>query len=132
MGNSRPKTADWAPGTLDRTRKAIGNIDEAEAEKMTKVLGGEIMYERTSNPSSSKKIKGTGRLMRQSASSVQKDVMDTQTQNSGKGRKHQEELIVIPAKVNSLIDKLMMSDEYGIKPDYGLFNFIKYFRRIYI
>ena len=33
MGNSRPKTADWAPGTLDRTRKAIGNIDEAEAEK---------------------------------------------------------------------------------------------------
>ena len=128
MGNSRPKTADWAPGTLDRTRKAIGNIDEAEAEKMTKVLGGEIMYERTSNPSSSKKIKGTGRLMRQSASSVQKDVMNTQTQNSGKGRKHQEELIVIPAKVNSLIDKLMMSDEYGIKPDYGLFNFIKYFQ----
>ena len=128
MGNSRPKTADWAPGTLDRTRKAIGNIDEAEAEKMTKVLGGEIMYERTSNPSSSKKIKGTGRLMRQSASSVQKDVMNTQTQNSGKGRKHQEELIVIPVKVNSLIDKLMMSDEYGIKPDYGLFNFIKYFQ----
>lgn len=128
MGNSRPKTADWAPGTLDRTRKAIGNIDEAEAEKMTKVLGGEIMYERTSNPSSSKKIKGTGRLMRQSASSVQKDVMNTQTQNSGKGRKHQEGLIVIPAKVNSLIDKLMMSDEYGIKPDYGLFNFIKYFQ----
>lgn len=128
MGNSRPKTADWAPGTLDRTRKAIGNIDEAEAEKMTKVLGGEIMYERTINPSSSKKIKGTGRLMRQSASSVQKDVMNTQTQNSGKGRNHQEELIVIPAKVNSLIDKLMMSDEYGIKPDYGLFNFIKYFQ----
>ena len=49
MGNSRPKTADWAPGTLDRTRKAIGNIDEAEAvHEDTKKSKSSIISERIS------------------------------------------------------------------------------------
>ena len=33
---NRPKTADWAPGTLDQTRRAIGSIDPAEAKAMSK------------------------------------------------------------------------------------------------
>ena len=45
MGN---KTADWAPGTLDKTRKAIGNIDPQEAAAMAKKLGGEVLNERSS------------------------------------------------------------------------------------
>ena len=32
------KTADWAPGTLDKTRKAIGDIDPKEAATMAKKL----------------------------------------------------------------------------------------------
>jgi len=48
----RPKEADWAPGTLDRTRKAIGEIDSAEAQAMAKKLGGEVMYEKSVKSSS--------------------------------------------------------------------------------
>ena len=45
-GPSKPK-AVWEPGTLDATRKNIGAIDKEEAERMTKVLGGEIMTEKS-------------------------------------------------------------------------------------
>ena len=55
MDDVRPKQADWAPGTLEKTRKAIGNIDAAEAMKMSKVLGGEVMYERTQDFSGNSK-----------------------------------------------------------------------------
>ena len=41
------KTADWAPGTLDKTRKAIGDIDPKEAATMAKKLGGEVLNERS-------------------------------------------------------------------------------------
>lgn len=130
MSDSKPKTADWAPGTLDKTRKAIGQIDETEAEKMRTVLGGEVMYERADGSASSRTTKGTGRLMRQTAAqeSPQKETAEVQAPKPGKGRKHQEELIPVSSKVSGQIDKLMMSDEYGIKPNYGLFNFIKYFQ----
>lgn len=130
MSDSKPKTADWAPGTLDKTRKAIGQIDEVEAEKMRTVLGGEVMYEKTDDFSSPRTAKGTGRLIRQTAAqdSPQKETAEVQAPKPGKGRKNQEELISVSSKVSSQIDKLMMSDEYGIKPDYGLFNFIKYFQ----
>ena len=63
MDDVRPKQADWAPGTLEKTRKAIGNIDAAEAMKMSKVLGGEVMYERTQDFSGNSK-KGTGKIVR--------------------------------------------------------------------
>lgn len=129
MSDTRPKTANWDEGTLDRTRRAIGNIEEDEALKMSKVLGGEVMYEKSKITSSSKASKGTGRLMRQteSSNSSQKDALSNE-QSVSKGRKHQEELPLIPVKISNQIDKLMMSDEYGIKPDYGVFNFIKYFQ----
>lgn len=130
MSDSKPKTADWAPGTLDKTRKAIGSIDKVEAEKMKMVLGGEVMYEKTDNSSSAKSTKGTGRIIRQTVSSEtpQKEAEEVHAPKPGKGRKNQEELIPISTKLNNQIDKLMMSDEYGIKPNYGLFNFIKYFQ----
>ena len=40
-------TADWAPGTLDKTRKNIGEISDKDAAVMAKKLGGEVLYERT-------------------------------------------------------------------------------------
>ena len=136
----RPKEADWAPGTLDRTRKAIGDIDSAEAQAMAKKLGGEIMYEK-SLPSQAPSSKGTGRIVRNStagggsasgssagASRAQKS--DAQASGTGaNGRRKQEELPEISAKLAQLIDKLMMDEEYGIKPNYGLFNFIKIFQQ---
>ena len=37
----------WEPGTLDATRRAIGPIDKEEAVRMTKLLGGEILQEKS-------------------------------------------------------------------------------------
>ena len=139
MDDLKPKQADWAPGTLDKTRKAIGDIDAAEALKMSKVLGGEVMYERTQEFSGVNK-KGTGKIVRSPAvsgggsgsssnsSSSNGSNGSGGTGSSGKGRRNREELPVISAKVAAQIDKLMMAPEYGIKPNYGLFNFIKYFQ----
>lgn len=132
----RPKEADWAPGTLDRTRKAIGDIDPMEAQRMSKKLGGEVMYEKSVNHSGPS-TKGTGRIVRNTAStssssgsaSNSSSRSSSEGSSSGKGRKRQEELPVISPKLAQLIDKLMMSDEYAIKPDYGLFNFIKLFQQ---
>lgn len=130
----RARQADWAPGTLDRTRKAIGQLDPGEAEIMSKKLGGEVMYERSDSSSSSgKSSKGTGRLIRQSSSGNSENTSGSDAAASGQRgngtRRRQEELATVTPKLSSLFDKLMMRDEYGIKPNYGLFNFIKYFQQ---
>lgn len=129
--NKKPKTADWEPGTLDQTRKAIGKIDPEEAKAMTKVLGGEIMYEKTNNSSFSQNkqnTKNTGRIIRNTTSTQQTKTAQ-QTSSVPKTRKIKEELPIVPQKLSSQIDKLMMSEEYKIKPNYGLFNFIKLFQK---
>ncbi len=128
------KQADWAPGTLDRTRKAIGQLQPGEAEMMSKKLGGEVMYERSEKTSqNTKSVKGTGRIIRQNSSGKQESSSSSNGQKSehqGTGnRKRQEDLLQIPPKLSALFDKLMMSSEYGIKPNYGFFNFIKYFQQ---
>lgn len=130
----RAREADWAPGTLDRTRKAIGQLDPGEAEIMSKKLGGEVMYERSDGLSSSgKSSKGTGRLIRQTSSGNSENTSGSDAAASGQRgngtRRRQEELATVTPKLSSLFDKLMMRDEYGIKPNYGLFNFIKYFQQ---
>lgn len=130
----RAREADWAPGTLDRTRKAIGQLDPGEAEIMSKKLGGEVMYERSDSSSSSgKSSKGTGRLIRQTSSGNSENTSGADAAASGQRgngtRRRQEELSTVTPKLSSLFDKLMMRDEYGIKPNYGLFNFIKYFQQ---
>lgn len=130
----RARQADWAPGTLDKTRKAIGDLAPGEAEMMSKKLGGEVMYERSDDGNTiSKSTKGTGRLIRQTSSSAESNSSSGNAEKSkpaGTGsRKRQEELPEIGQKENSLINKLMMSDEYSIKPNYGIFNFIKYFQQ---
>lgn len=130
----RARQADWAPGTLDRTRKAIGQLNPGEAEIMSKKLGGEVMYERSDSSSSSgKSSKGTGRLIRQTSSGNSENTSGYDAAESGQRgngtRRRQEELSTVTPKLSSLFDKLMMRDEYGIKPNYGLFNFIKYFQQ---
>ncbi len=134
MEENKPRQADWAPGTLARTRNAIGNIDPDEAKKMSKVLGGEVMYERPQTVEHESK-KGTGKIVRnvQGGSEVSSKSSSygdsTPIVPGSKNRKNQEELPVISAKMNSMIDRLMMAPEYGIKPNYGIFNFIKIFKQ---
>ena len=135
MLENKPKQADWAPGTLEKTRKALGDLGPDEAKIMSKVLGGEVMYER-SNGSESVGRRGPGKIIRPqqdgrsaSGSDGSSAHSDSQTIVSGtKNRRHQEELPPISAKVSVMIDKLMMAPEFGIKPNYGIFNFLKRFK----
>ncbi len=124
MGDEINKTADWAPGTLDKTRRNIGDISTKEAAAMAKKLGGEVMYERTDSHSGAAGAnKNTGRIVRAqpSASRNSQGVVTATT----KKRYTREDILQIPKKTALLIDKLMMSPEYKIKPNYGVFNFIR-------
>ena len=135
MAEEINKTADWAPGTLDKTRKNIGDISEKDAAVMAKKLGGQVMYERSTNsPSSPNKA---GRIVRSSASgtggtaggaggsSSFSSGAGSSSSFSGVKKRKREELPVISKKTANAIDKLMMSVEYKIKPNYGVFNFVR-------
>ncbi|MBR6341414.1 MAG: hypothetical protein IKR64_05905 [Treponema sp.] len=133
MADEINKTADWEPGTLDKTRKNIGLIDEKEAAVMAKKLGGEVLYERTTSASSGQQKGGShgqGRIVRNSGSG------SGGAGGSGSGskpnttyqapRRHiREDLPPASKKFCNAVDKLMMSPEYKIKPNYGIFNFIR-------
>ncbi|MBQ9238934.1 MAG: hypothetical protein IJ191_06445 [Treponema sp.] len=126
MGNDYvpPKTANWEPGTLDKTRKNIGRIDDAEAKKMVHTLGGEIMRERSHTHTAAQSKSRRGPIRRPTANSTtsSSELLTPKTIR-------REELPPITHQVNNLIDKLMMSSEYRIKRDYGLFNFIRRFKK---
>ena len=134
MSDEIMKTADWAPGTLDNTRKNIGDISEKDAADMAKKLGGQVMYERSSNDSyssSSPNPNKAGRIMRQTTGSSSSSSSSAGS-NGFPGQKKRyirEDLPQISKKTASLIDKLMMSPEYKIKPNYGVFNFIRSFQK---
>lgn len=129
-------TADWAPGTLDKTRKNIGDISDKDAADMAKKLGGQVLYERTSSGGGSGTNKA-GRIVRQtSGGSGGSSGSGSSSGGSGStgfstssGRHKKEELPVISKKAASTMDKLMMSAEYKIKPNYGMFNFIRSFQK---
>ena len=122
MGEEFTKTADWAPGTLDKTRKNIGNISDKDAAIMAKKLGGEVMYERSENRAANNGQNKAGRIVRKTVSS---QISNTQGMPEHKKRYIREDLINIPKRTANIIDKLMMSPEYKIKPNYGIFNFIR-------
>lgn len=139
---ARQKTADWAPGTLDKTRKAIGSIAPEEAEVMAKKLGGEVMYERStaaepSGASQKPARRPVGVSTSQTASRASSSKSDgkqkggnmqTQTSQTAK-RRIKNELPPISPKLAAEIDKLMMSSDYQIKQNYGFFNFIRKFQK---
>lgn len=145
MADDIKKKKYLAPGTLDATRKNIGEIDEAEALRMTKVLGGEIMTELPFDAASTP-------LSRTHTVKVRRGVIseneggDALKKNSSKGqaafgnanvagaktagsnvseaRKNATSLLSINAKEWNKMNRLMMSSEYNIRPNYGLFNFL--------
>ena len=132
-------TADWAPGTLDKTRKNIGEISDKDAADMAKKLGGEILYERSAGLSSSSSPNKAGRIMRQTSGGAGGSGSRSGSGDSGAnaggiagitgGRRKKEELPVISKKAAATMDKLMMSPEFKIKPNYGMFNFIRSFQK---
>ena len=135
-GPSKPK-AVWEPGTLDATRKNIGAIDKEEAARMTKILGGEIMTEKSVPIDYSKlpKRAPSNRVVRSTNVSAQMNKNKQADSGGFSSNSSQAEpkrkvtraanLPQISAKDNAKIDKLMMSDAFAIKPNYGLFNFLK-------
>jgi len=123
---------------LDATRKNIGAIDKEEAERMTKVLGGEIMTEKSVPIDYSKlpKRAPSHRVVRPTnvSTSSGKSSSSGGASSSASNPTFAEpkkkvtraaNLPQISSKDNAKIDRLMMSDAFAIKPNYGLFNFIK-------
>jgi len=154
MDNELPyhKTAVWAPGTLDQTRKAIGQIDPTEAQIMVKKLGGEVLNERPvpvntssttghashrgipqiSGNSEHKTVTGEYSGINSSSPKASSNKQAGGTTVEHSGHKHRHNANTLPElnpKLRSEIDKLMMSPEYQIKPNYGFFNFIRKFQK---
>lgn len=122
---------------MDATRKNIGAIDKEEAERMTKVLGGEIMTEKSVPIDYSKlpKRAPSHRVVRPtnvSAAASKSSSGGTASGASNPTFAEQKKKVTkaanlptISSKDNAKIDKLMMNDAFAIKPNYGLFNFLK-------
>lgn len=133
----------FAPGTLDKTRKAIGPLDQDEAHKMAEVLGGEILPERsapidpktlpnrTRRPEvikasglSSSDIAEKSAALTATAPNTKPTASVNQIVNTARRIKTDEDLPALSSKDLKLMDKLMMSNEYQLKPNYGMFNFL--------
>lgn len=151
-GPKKP-AAVWEPGTLDNTRKNIGPIDQEEAQRMMKTLGGEILQEKSAPVDYSAFPKREVHYSHRTSGKTSADISGSSKSSpssagtsSDSGKKDQKIigyatgtkrsslgsdslLPDIPAKDKNLMDKLMMSEDYKIKPNYGLFNFIRYFKK---
>lgn len=128
MGDEIKRTADWAPGTLDKTRKNIGEISAQDAAAMAKKLGGQVMYERSSASPAPSSGRG-GAIVRNPAQSGGGKAGGANSGGnvvmSATKRRKREELPQISKKAAAAMDRVMMSHEYKIKPNYGLFNFVR-------
>ena len=138
----RKPEAVYEPGTLENTRRNIGALDPEEAAKMTKILGGEIFTEKSvpidysklpKKPIQRKPRTASGSGASRAPATIQGTISKTEGHSRSKaaGSASRASIISVPnlpsisAKDNMLMDKLMMSPDYGIKPNYGMFNFIK-------
>ncbi|WP_191015095.1 hypothetical protein [Treponema zioleckii] len=136
----RKPQAVWEPGTLDNTRKNIGVISEEEAKKMTKILGGEIFTEKSAPINYDAFPRN--REMRHTAVGGRKSndlVTGNKTASAGSGdimgyavpeqKPRYPTLPELTQKERALMDKTMMSDDYRIKSNYGVFNFVRRFKK---
>ncbi|MCR5289027.1 MAG: hypothetical protein K6E51_03425 [Treponema sp.] len=135
FNQQKHNTAIYEPGTLDHTRKNIGAINEEEAKRMTKILGGQIFTEKSTpintanlpKPPIKHHVKGSTPKTQESRSTSSHTSSSASTTSSSISKG-----ISLPSlnpKTEMNIDRLMMSYEYGIKPNYGLFNFVKKFQK---
>ena len=122
----RPK-AIYEPGTLDKTRANLGNIDDEEAKRMAKILGGEVFVEKDRPIDYSALPRRTyAHAKRGESRATTSPASSSNAQTSTKtGEKlDSNNLPYVSDKVAVQIDKLMMSHPYKIKPNFGVFNFI--------
>lgn len=137
----------YEPGELDKTRKNLGFVGDDEAKKMVQVLGGEIGLEKSA-PVDEKAIRkvrsarvsqdlrsGTRPAGRRGeGGDAQNIVVKTTTpppaatQTAGTIVR-KEILPRLDSKTRSKMEKLMMLSEYGIKTNYGIFNFLNGLRK---
>ncbi|MDE7228649.1 MAG: hypothetical protein K2N31_10060 [Treponemataceae bacterium] len=133
MNDGRPQ-AKWEPGTLDNTRRNIGSISTEEAARMAKVLGGEVFTEKSTPinydafpkkaPTYAHRATGKSAASISGAPSARPPATETQKKAVSVGG-----LPEIPAKEAAKMDKLMMNDDYKIKQNYGIFNFVRKFKK---
>lgn len=142
---SSPKKTEavWEPGTLDNTRRNIGPIDQNEAKKMMKKLGGEILGEKSapinydSLPKSKEYAKRavassprpTGKSANSASSAFSGNKYGYTAPEKSSSSSSSYTLPEIPSKERQMMDRLMMSEEFKIKPNYGFFNFVRKFMR---
>lgn len=119
----------WEPGTLDKTRKNLGAMTESEAKKMMKVLGGEVMQEKSApidySAAPSHKIFAKKPLGKK----ANEGSHEATAQSAAKPVVKKARLPEIDSKTKLLFDRLMMDDDYKIKPSYGFFNFVLKFTK---
>ncbi|MBR1721694.1 MAG: hypothetical protein IJ727_04295 [Treponema sp.] len=138
MGD-RPE-AKWEPGTLDNTRRNIGPIDENEAKEMMKKLGGEVFIEKSAPIDYSSLPRAreySKRVVGRSASSVASQTAASAAIPAGgkvgfatkEKAVHRNSLPELNSKERHLMDRIMMSEDYKIKSNYGLFNFVRKFKK---
>ena len=142
----------YEPGELDKTRKNLGFIEADEAKKMVQVLGGEVGLEKSA-PVDEKAIRRvrsarmTQELRSGNSSHRASRQADSADENGGRIIKStvtpaatsqaptagttvlKDILPRLDGKTRSRMDKLMMLPEYGIKTNYGIFNFLNGFRK---
>ncbi len=128
------------PGSLEQTRRNIGQINKEEAAHMMKVLGGEILQERYTPPASTapktyaKAPAGGGAAASvgpvkqmtasQAAAMASANAAPEAPKNAAGSKKSFDVKNISPADWAQL-DRVMMSPEYRMKPDYGFFNFVR-------
>ena len=139
--SERGAPRSFEPGTIDKTRRAIGPIDTDEAQKMMKVLGGEVLPERsapidpntlpkqTRRPEvirasglSSSDIAAKSAALTATSNHTNQTASVAQISNTARRIKTDNDLPALTNRDLKLMDKVMMSTEYDIKPNYGLFN----------
>lgn len=127
----------FEPGTLDQTRKNIGEINKEEAAHMMKVLGGEVIQERSKHIASpavkpaKKQIQGPVTPIKQmtaAEAAAKASVAQAEHQNFSAQRVSFEIKNISPSDW-ALLDKTMMSPEYRMKTDYGFFNFVRFLQK---
>jgi hypothetical protein len=138
--DSKPK-AVYEPGTLDKIRKNLGDIDNDEATRMAHLLGGEIFTEkstpidyaslpRAKNRTYVHKKKASGISTAELSKALGERQQNTVSAAAGTGSITENgRLPSIAPRDRTEIDKLMMSERYGIKPNYGIFNFIRHIQK---
>ncbi len=121
----------WEPGTLDRTRKNLGSMSDDERKRMTKLLGGEIMDEKSA-PIDYKSLPKNQVISRKSTGKGANagSLSSSSSANSASApEKPKFRLPELSTKERLLFDKLMMDSDYKIKTSYGVFNFVLRFTK---